>query len=370
MRLSEAEYEAAVEAIEVAPFDGWTAPLEAFTRAGGGWGSQLILVGSKGELLLDVGTEDLKPHLQEFERLGGTDAHVNPRADVLRAPPGHIYGDYDVIDPDRLRRNSFYSDYLAPAGANFICMSQIEVAPQVRAVFATTRNGRQGHVDAEDREAFAALLQHGRRAIRLHYLVEESRIRSALGGLESLSAAAFALDPWDTVRDLTGPAAMLLESADWIALGRGKLMLADATANARLAAALQLTRSAPAAASAPRINRVLVRDAEGRLCASLEVAPFPRSRGSLGLASSLVILRTPKLAPDAVELLQVTFGLTPAEARIAVDLAAGASAPLIAQMRGATPETVRGQLKSIFRKLDVSSQSELIASLAVLRSSF
>jgi DNA-binding CsgD family transcriptional regulator len=58
------------------------------------------------------------------------------------------------------------------------------------------------------------------------------------------------------------------------------------------------------------------------------------------------------------------FGFTAAEADVAASLAAGETIDTIANRRGVSRETVRAQVKSIFGKTGVQSQSQLIASLA------
>ena len=54
------------------------------------------------------------------------------------------------------------------------------------------------------------------------------------------------------------------------------------------------------------------------------------------------------------------FGLTPAEARLAIHLATGASLTEAADMLGVTHNTVRAQLRAIFDKTDTHRQTELI----------
>lgn len=55
------------------------------------------------------------------------------------------------------------------------------------------------------------------------------------------------------------------------------------------------------------------------------------------------------------------MGLTRAEAEIAILAAEGYSRDEIANVRGATLNTIGSQLKSIFTKADVSREAELVA---------
>jgi DNA-binding CsgD family transcriptional regulator len=65
--------------------------------------------------------------------------------------------------------------------------------------------------------------------------------------------------------------------------------------------------------------------------------------------------------------LRAAFQLTSAEARLAARLAAGAPLEGIAEQIGIAKETDRNQLKSIFSKIGVHRQAELIAVLASLK---
>ncbi|GGF55023.1 hypothetical protein GCM10007301_13240 [Azorhizobium oxalatiphilum] len=65
--------------------------------------------------------------------------------------------------------------------------------------------------------------------------------------------------------------------------------------------------------------------------------------------------------------IQQAFGLTPAEAVIALLLAQRKSVQEIAEVRAISQETARIHIKSIFRKLDVNRQAEVVSIIASLR---
>jgi DNA-binding CsgD family transcriptional regulator len=54
-----------------------------------------------------------------------------------------------------------------------------------------------------------------------------------------------------------------------------------------------------------------------------------------------------------------TFGLTPAERRVALALLEGLSNAEIACLRGSSPRTVANQIASLYRKVGVRSRAEL-----------
>jgi DNA-binding CsgD family transcriptional regulator len=70
--------------------------------------------------------------------------------------------------------------------------------------------------------------------------------------------------------------------------------------------------------------------------------------------------------PPHSGILQALFDLTPAEARLARSLANGASPDAIAGQLGVRVSTIRSQLKSLFAKLGINRQAQLVAMLASL----
>ncbi|WP_349962569.1 helix-turn-helix transcriptional regulator [Rhizobium sp. ZPR3] len=77
----------------------------------------------------------------------------------------------------------------------------------------------------------------------------------------------------------------------------------------------------------------------------------------------LIIRPLLALEANASAVLRGTFGLTAAEARLAIGLAKGASLSATAISLGITYQTSRSQLKVVFAKLGVHRQSELVAVL-------
>lgn len=85
--------------------------------------------------------------------------------------------------------------------------------------------------------------------------------------------------------------------------------------------------------------------------------------GSIALA---VIAEQGREATDT-ELIRLLYDLTPAEARIAAEIADGRSVQLIAGSGGLAVSTVRSHLKAIYSKLGVGGQTELALQLWKLR---
>lgn len=91
------------------------------------------------------------------------------------------------------------------------------------------------------------------------------------------------------------------------------------------------------------------------------------SADALAACQALLVLVDPDERPRPPEAaLRAGFGLTAAEAKLAMQLAAGEPLESAAERLGIAKETARVQLKAVFAKLDLHRQAELVALLARL----
>lgn len=79
-----------------------------------------------------------------------------------------------------------------------------------------------------------------------------------------------------------------------------------------------------------------------------------------------LIAATPGAGDKALETFRTAFGLTPAEARLAARLRFGLSLKEASEELGISVNTARNQLKSVFEKLGVNRQADLVRHLAEL----
>jgi DNA-binding CsgD family transcriptional regulator len=97
----------------------------------------------------------------------------------------------------------------------------------------------------------------------------------------------------------------------------------------------------------------------------LHVVPVRGVANDIFAAASCVLVITtvahPEIAPTQV--IQGLFDLTPAEARIARGIALGKTVDDLAHEARLAVGTVRQQLKSVFSKMGVSRQAELVGIL-------
>jgi DNA-binding CsgD family transcriptional regulator len=127
------------------------------------------------------------------------------------------------------------------------------------------------------------------------------------------------------------------------------------------------------AESSPLTGSFAVRDAEASAAMVAHVIPIRRTVRDVFLRCAGVLVLTPVTLPQAppVELVQSLFDLTPAEARVARNLAAGGTAEEIASQSGVSLNTIRTQVRGVLEKTGCRRQAEVVALLggmSVLRS--
>jgi DNA-binding CsgD family transcriptional regulator len=160
------------------------------------------------------------------------------------------------------------------------------------------------------------------------------------------------------------PMETLLRQRRGLCLQRGRLAAVDAQAQRRLLVA-HARGGWPPGAPVDEAVRLPLADGSGFLVA--DVLPVAQRSASYLPARPLtlvVVRRLPEADRENHDALIERYGCTRSEAALAVRLAHGVSLRAAADAMGLTYATARIYLKSVFRKLDVHSQPQLVAALA------
>lgn len=219
------------------------------------------------------------------------------------------------------------------------------------------REKARGLHSAQERALLDALAPHLSRACLVAARLGLEAARSATHAFELLGLPAAALRGDGGVlvaNDLFARRADLFAER-----GFGRLTLRDARADAMLRAAVEgATRGVVATQSIP------LRGVGDAPSAVLHVLPARRAaRDILSGAEAIVVttqVRPDRAAPEP-PILTALFDLTPAEARVCVEIGRGADVPTAAARLGVTLKTARTYLDRAFAKTGTHSQIELIA---------
>lgn len=283
-----------------------------------------------------------------------------------------------------MERTEFYNDWMRPNNWSLGHVGSVlfnaDGRTGVLSISPTSVDANKS-ID-RDIEAVRMLIPHVSRAIEVNQLLA----RSSFGGnsfdavLECLDAAAIVLSETGVVQRFNAVAARLFDERKTIALdGRGAPYCIDKDSNERLRKALFSTSGQHAGRSSDlfRVERSSSSSSKVHVGWVLKLQPSWMGSDSerLRILSSicdgpcqLILLKEmknrQKISPKHLKSL---FGLSQAEARIVAALAAGQTLPDYAKTNNVSRNTLKSQMSSTFQKLNVGSQTEMLATLASLR---
>jgi DNA-binding CsgD family transcriptional regulator len=298
------------------------------------------------------------------EATGWLDAATQAIPAGLVAIQSHHVSDRDF------ERTDFYNEFVRPVGG-FHGMSVCHRLPALSSFLAVCRRRRDDDFDASEQAALQSLSPHLSVALRLRQRlgVADLRTAGALAALERLNTGVMIVD-----------AAAHLVFANEIALGlfrdgRGLGLDRDGLCTPDPAATRALRRLIAASADIAALNgggTLALPRGEGHASLRIVVAPFRPARIGLdmpgpGKPLAIVLITDPERQRDARrELLRQRFGLTAAEADLALEIARGDGRKAAAARLDIAVTTARTHLTHIFEKTGVRRQAELVRLLMEL----
>lgn len=347
----------------------WPEALFGLAAATGSEGVQLVGFGPRSveNFMWVADPEDEWVHT--IDDAGGSDAYFNPRLRAgLEAPVLALITDPDIISREERRRHPLYADFFDRYNRPYICATTLIRESNSHVGVAALRTSQQGEINDHQRAAFSSLAPHIRAALQTQKLLEGESAKLIAGTLEAVSITAFVCDRQGMVRAMTPTAEELIQDSSVLYLRHGQLAAASHTQSSRLAEAIGIVAGGLSKPGAPLPRTLALADAAGQSLA-LSVLPLPHRAFTLGFEPrALVVVRGLRQDLAAtLQILQTACGLTATEAQIVLQLADGRTPAAIAAGRAVSLHTVRTQIKSIYAKLQVRRQVELIARINQLR---
>lgn len=266
----------------------------------------------------------------------------------------------DVMPVDDYYRTEYFNDFMRPQDAGATLHIRLELDEGTSAAIACGRSIRKSDFTAEAAATAQRLQPHLIRAYKMGRLLSAAPGVSAdlAQTLETTHQAVLIVDQDGALRHANPAAEQLLRGASGLTVLNGRLTARESDDARRLGQLIaQATARSERAGGALSLNRI------GRLPLAVRVAPlageaipiFARPRMAVVCATDL---EADVPAPEAE--LRSLFGLTPAEARLAVAVFDGLSLPEAAERFGVSVNTTRFQLARIFDKTGATRQAELV----------
>jgi DNA-binding CsgD family transcriptional regulator len=309
-------------------------------------------------------TTDLGPYFAYFDRIDPCGQHA------VRSPPGSGFSLDDLLRHAVFTDSGFahegsFADWLQPNGAyrvfgSYVALSDVEF---LALGFHSNQCGRA--FGAKEQHLLDALIPHLKRSLQIGVRLEglDSELHAARAVLDELTVGVALLDASGHVLNANQPLLELASRRDGLRIAPDGLHASSASTTAVLRRLVMQALSPTEPASGAM---VIERPSERRALQALVVPLRAAAAGQTWKISprAIVLITDPELhSTPPPELLRLAFGLTGAEARVAIRLARGDPLGSIAQHLGVQIVTVRNQLKQIFQKTGTHRQAELVSLL-------
>jgi DNA-binding NarL/FixJ family response regulator len=282
---------------------------------------------------------------------------------LLRGRPllkaGGVRFSEELCPDEEAIRSEFFNDWVLPQGRGHGLLGTIfnddSLAGNIGAM-------RAKPFEAADRNVLQSLMPHLQRAIafkrRIAHL--EALRRDNNNALDRWSTAVLVVDRGARILIANETATTLLHARDGLTADRNILRAATPRDSASLHRTIRDAVEGSCLRAAGSISRIERPSGKGPL--QILVNPSIRRDVFFGNSgSALVFVHDPERQErPQLETCRILYGLTPAEATIAVLLASGKSVREIASESHVRENTVRIHLKKIFDKTGTNRQAELV----------
>ncbi len=349
----------------------WPLALEALGDALGGCALVMSILPA-GEGVRFAATARIDPDYGAMIEQRFATAASNPLIAAMPRLPCATPVAREAIVPDpAYLGGALYNEVFRPQRLAHAAAACLLRTAEITAPLGIIRRVGSERPNRRDLELLRRLLPHMQRAVQLQLRLAALGARgdAAEEALDHAPFGVILVDAGGRVLFLNAPAEAVVAAADGLTVSNGALSAATAgetRALARLVADAAATGAGAgtSAGGAMALSRpssssplaVLVAPLRGQL-------PVPAERRP----AAVVFLAAPeRCAPVAGRRLVELFGLSPAEAQLAVALLAGKRLRQIAAERSVQLPTVRNQLRAVLAKTGTARQADLVRLLATL----
>jgi DNA-binding CsgD family transcriptional regulator len=277
-----------------------------------------------------------------------------------------VVASQDFITDADFQETEFYREWVRHLDLFYMVGSVFRSGPNELGVLGVFRPRAAGTYQESDKLLATRFLPHLQRALQIRNQLGHTQFlqRVSLETLTRTDTATLVVTSDGRIIFANPHADRLLSSRGALCVQKGQLAARLHSDSARLLSLIRSASNMGEASNAPG-GVTAIRQAK-ELPLTVLVAPFRLALPGLATPSAIVFIRDPSRSISATLALQSLFQLTPAEARIAQELANGKSLAEIAALHRASQQTVRKQLKAIFAKTGTNRQAQCVA--AILRS--
>ena len=306
-----------------------------------------------------IGTEVLKPLVasgwiarsERFARLLGA-----------RIYNSGFLSDSEIYTAEEKSTDPFYRDLIFPRGLGWAVGTTVPLPTGDCFSITLEREYVRGSVELSAIQKLNELRPHVARSAFMAARLQLERARATSEALALVRLPALVFDERGKVLAANHLIETMTSYIHWRA--RDRVSLKDKAAD-------QLLRDAIATIDLdgdPGVRSFPVRDVDTDAMMVVHVIPIRLSARDIFIRCAAVLVLTAVTLPQAppVELVQSLFDLTPAEARVARNLASGKTVEDIAADGGTSANTVRTHVRGVLQKTGCNRQVDIVALLTTI----
>ncbi|WP_420992392.1 hypothetical protein ACKI2N_030165 [Cupriavidus sp. 30B13] len=281
---------------------------------------------------------------------------------------GEVFTSDSLMPEAEFQRSGFYQDWTRRLGIHHMVGVLFPIGDGLTGVLGVHREQRAGRYHDADRHQLQNFVPHVRRALAIRARLRAEGVTriAALEALERIDTGVIVVTETCTLLYANRAAQALFGMPGGVSVRGRRLQVADEALNAKLLRQVRAAaRSRHPAQAVPEPSVVLWR--AGRLPLTLLVAPWRADRpgGDAGQPAATIFVRDPEAMHDATAArLRELFGLTGAEAVVALAIGNGLSPEQIAARNGVGIGTIRTHLRGVFLKTGTTRQAAVAALVA------
>ena len=285
---------------------------------------------------------------------------------MMLQPVGRVVFSDEVAPLSSLRPTLFFDEVLRPQDVAHNAMIALATKNDFQAAFNICRSQQQGPFGDDERLFLNRLVPHMRRSIQLGFRVDSYRElqRAGYDALDRLSAGIVLLDQQARILYINA-AARSHESDGVLSLRKSTITTHSASYSHRLSELIRAVLR-----GMPTGSMSVPRPSDGQLLTivlssvrSKDIDRFTDT-GMPDAAVLIFIVDPTNSSGVPIDWIVDAYGLTQAEARVALAASSGITIPEAAAQLGLSPNTIKTHLRKVFAKTGVNRQAELVRLMA------
>ena len=313
----------------------------------------------QGAMITDGFSQEVQqPDNAYAQQFYATDPFVN-------LPAGDVVTLQEYFPLEQLQQSEFYLGCLEPFNILHLMGVDIQDPSGLRASLRLSRGVDAKAFSSQDKKLCSALIPHLQRALVIHSQIHHIESERALyaNTVDQLSVAMFLLNEQRQIMKTNQAADLLLKEKQGINKVSHCLALDNQQDNQQLRNLINKVIESQNNDQTLVAQALQVQRPNGDLPLGLIVRSIPtreRIEGESGPAVAVFVSDPLHKTQAPAPVLAQLFGFTPAEAKLAMQLANGLSLDEAVEALGVSRNTGRAHLRSIFAKTGVTQQTQLV----------